>query len=121
MKFLAIFIGGGIGSVIRYQLGDVLINRLAFSSSLVTGTVNILGSFLLGGLLAYFARQQDSSSIVALMLTVGFCGGFTTFSTFSYDALTFLKSGIYLQFALYTFGSLVLSFFMFFVGWRVFN
>lgn len=119
MKMLAVFIGGGLGSLLRYQLGVLIANKLHLSSFLSTFSVNLIGSFLLGGLTAYFAKQQDVNSLIALMVTVGFCGGFTTFSTFSLDAVSMLKSGLTVQFLAYVLGSLVASFLLFFVGWKL--
>ena len=71
-----------------------------------TFTVNVAGCFLIGLLTAWIARQSLSADI-RLLLVVGFCGGFTTFSTFSNEALALMRSGETVLFALYLAGSIV--------------
>lgn len=101
---LYIFIGGGIGSVLRY-LGQLVINKyasgLAFSFSWGTFIVNIVGCLLIG-LFYSLSERLHFSMEVRLFLTVGICGGFTTFSTFSNDGLSLLKGGFYGMFLLYS-------------------
>ena len=74
-----------------------------------TLTVNVLGSFLLGLFLGGGLRDYWGSPGLALFLTVGFCGGFTTFSTFSAETLELLRSGEMLQLSLYVLLSLVMG------------
>lgn len=105
---LYIFIGGGIGSVLRY-LGQTAINGrtsgIGFPFSWGTFSVNIIGCFLIGLFYSLSERWRLPMEI-RLFLTVGICGGFTTFSTFSNDGLSLLKGEFYGTFILYTLSSM---------------
>ena len=110
-EILYIFIGGGIGSVLRY-LGQLTVNGrtsgLAFPFSWGTFSVNIIGCILIG-LFYSVSERWHLSMEVRLFLTVGICGGFTTFSTFSNDGLSLLKGEFYWTFIVYTVLSVVLG------------
>ena len=73
---------------------------------LSTLAVNIIGSLILGIILGYSLKQGNLNQNVVLFLTTGFCGGFTTFSTFAFENQAFLRAGDYLNFSLYSIGSL---------------
>lgn len=94
MNFLFIFVGGGLGSCCRY--GVVLLCRAAdFPLFVATFWVNVLASFVLGYVLAtHQSLGVDNRAL--LLLTTGFCGGFSTFSTFSQDNLVLLQQNQYL-------------------------
>lgn len=113
---IAIFLGGGTGSVLRYAIQQ-LVNENFTSPHFPWGTftVNILGSFLIGLFYALSARLGLSAEI-RLLLTTGLCGGFTTFSTFSNDGLLLLKQGHPGTFILYTLASVVLGVIMVWAG-----
>jgi CrcB protein len=116
MKQIAlVFIGGGFGSVLRYVLGKWLNNS---ESGIPYGTfvANILGSLLIGIILGYAAKNETLSQHSTLLLATGFCGGFTTFSTFAYENQVFLKSGDFTSFACYTIASFVVGFLAVFAG-----
>ncbi|RNM06129.1 fluoride efflux transporter CrcB [Dickeya undicola] len=89
---LAVFIGGGIGSVARWQL-SVRFNTLFPQIPAGTLLANLLGAFVIGAAMSYFIRQPDLPPQWKMLLTTGFCGGLTTFSTFSYETVTLLQSG----------------------------
>ena len=97
--------GGFAGSALRY-----LISRLMLPWAVSSGfpfstlTVNVAGSLLIGALMGL-----GLSGGWALLCIVGFCGGFTTFSTFSLETVTLLRAGSYLPAALYMWSSMVLS------------
>ena len=112
---LIVFVGGGFGSVARYFLGRWLNNM---ETAIPYGTMlsNVLGSFLVGFILGYLAKSTNISDTQSLLLATGFCGGFTTFSTFAYENHVFLKNGDYLSFLPYTLGSLILGFVAVFLG-----
>ena len=107
--------GGGLGSILRYLLAKFLNNH---ETGVPYGTllVNILGSLLLGIVLGWALKNNTLSSATVLFLATGFCGGFTTFSTFAYENHLFLKNGDILSFAVYSIGSMVLGFAVVFLG-----
>lgn len=114
-QVLFVFIGGGFGSVLRYVIGKWLNNPLN-GIPYGTFTANLLGSLLIGIILGYAAKNETFTQNHILLLATGFCGGFTTFSTFAYENQVFLKSGDFTSFAFYTIASFVLGFLAVFAG-----
>ena len=114
-QLLLVFIGGGTGSVLRYLIGKFL-NNSQTGIPYGTFTANIIGSLLIGFILGFAAKNEAISQSSTLLLATGFCGGFTTFSTFAYENHLFLKSGDFTSFALYTIASFVLGFLAVFAG-----
>ena len=110
-----VFIGGGFGSVLRYIISRYL-NNPASSFPLGTFTANILGSLLIGIIIGLAAKNNTLSQNQTLLLATGFCGGFTTFSTFAYENHVLFKSGDFTSFALYTFASFIVAFLAVFAG-----
>lgn len=108
-SLLFVFLGGGTGSIFRYLL-TVSLNRWGCATSFpyATFTINLLGCLLIGVFYTLTERWQAAPEI-RLMLTVGLCGGFTTFSTFGNESLQLLRSGLYLSFLVYTVGSVTLG------------
>lgn len=117
-QFLLVFIGGGFGSVLRFIIGKML-NSSQTGIPYGTFTANILGSFLIGLILGLAAKNETLSQNHTLLLATGFCGGFTTFSTFAYENYMFLKSGDFTTFALYTIVSFIVGFLAVFTGMYV--
>lgn len=110
-EFLLVFIGGGAGSMCRYALSRFLVGYTANTSfPWATFLANILGCFFIGLLLASFAKGQAISKATSLMLATGFCGGFTTFSTFAYENNLLFKNQEYGLMLLYTSISVVVGF-----------
>ncbi|MGY5849819.1 fluoride efflux transporter CrcB [Salegentibacter sp. F14] len=107
-QIILVFLGGGLGSALRFLLTKYL-NNTHFNIQYGTFTVNILGSLLLGVFLGWAIKNNSLNSNINLALAVGFCGGFTTFSTFAFENHSLLKSGDYFHFLLYTLGSLILG------------
>ena len=114
-QVLFVFIGGGFGSVLRYVIGKWL-NNPPNGIPYGTFTANLLGSLLIGIILGYAAKNETFTQNHILLLATGFCGGFTTFSTFAYENQVFLKSGDFTSFAFYTIASFVLGFLAVFAG-----
>lgn len=104
---LFVALGGGAGSVCRYLLSRLLSDAHCLSLSWPTLAANVFGSLLIGAFYALSDRFSLSQE-VRLLLTTGFCGGFTTFSTFSYENMLLLRNGDYLTFLLYVVLSLSL-------------
>jgi fluoride exporter len=106
---LYIFLGGGIGSVCRYLL-TLSVNR-QLTTAFPTGTfvVNVTGCFLIGLLYGIAIRYSWFNAEWRLFLITGICGGYTTFSAFSYEAVGLVREGNYGYFLLYVAGSVVLG------------
>jgi len=114
-QILLVFLGGGFGSVLRYIIGKYL-NSAENGIPYGTFASNILGSLLIGVILGLATKYNTLSQNQTLLLATGFCGGFTTFSTFIYENHIFLKSGDFTSFALYTIISFVFGFLAVFAG-----
>lgn len=96
LNSIAIFIGGGIGAILRYFTSLFYLKFFNFNLPLATLTVNLIGSFLLGLLVAYFdVGIEDIPENIKCALTIGLCGGFTTFSTFAFEVFDIIKRGEY--------------------------
>ena len=89
---LAVFIGGGTGSVARWLL-SLRFNPMHHAIPLGTLTANLVGAFIIGAGLAWFNRLPQIDPVWKLLITTGFCGGLTTFSTFSAEVVFLLQEG----------------------------
>ncbi len=111
MSLVFVFLGGGVGAVLRY-LGGVALVRIAGPSQpyLATAIVNVSGGLLMGALIGWLAlRGTVNAERWRLLLGVGVLGGFTTFSSFSLEAVAMLQRKAYAIAAGYIVGSVVLS------------
>lgn len=104
-QLLLVFFGGGLGSVLRFWVSGFTKNWWHYHA-FPAGTflVNIIGCFLMGVFSSHFLRHD---SPLKWLLMAGFCGGFTTFSTFSFESVTLFQNGNYVVLMLYVFLSLV--------------
>jgi CrcB protein len=89
---LAVFIGGGTGSVARWML-SMKLNPVHQIIPLGTLTANLIGAFIIGAGLAWFNRMTHIDPVWKVLITTGFCGGLTTFSTFSAEVVFLLQEG----------------------------
>src|SRR5438309_3326805 len=94
MIYLLIALGGAAGSLLRYVVGRVAQGMSATGFPIGTIFVNVSGCFIIGILVRQFMNMQLSHDLRALLM-VGFCGGFTTFSTFSAETVTLIEGGEY--------------------------
>ena len=114
-QLFLVFIGGGVGSVLRYLISKWLENP---SNGMPYGTftTNILGSLIIGIILGLATKTDTLTQNQTLFLATGFCGGFTTFSTFAYENHLFLRAGDFSAFAIYSISSFVVGFLAVFLG-----
>jgi CrcB protein len=113
---LYVAVGSAIGGVSRYLLGGLIQRWLDTTFPAGTLLVNISGSFLLGAILRYAIETPTLSPEVRALLTIGFCGGYTTFSTFSYETVALLEDGEWTRAGLYVGASVLLSLVGVFLG-----
>ncbi|MBJ7403239.1 MAG: fluoride efflux transporter CrcB [Bradyrhizobium sp.] len=106
---LAVAAGGALGAVVRYLVA--IGSGRIFGTNFPWGTliINVTGSFLIGAFTALFATRWNLPQAARIFLTVGICGGYTTFSTFSLDAWYLIERGQTVASALYMIASVVLS------------
>lgn len=114
-QLLLVFVGGGFGSVLRFIIAQYF-NSPTTGIPYGTFVANILGSLFIGIILGLAVKSDTLSENQILFLATGFCGGFTTFSTFAYENHVFLKSGDFMSFAMYTIASFVVGFMAVFGG-----
>ena len=114
-QILLVFLGGGIGSALRFVIGKYL-NKPESYMPYGTFTANVLGCLLIGLILGLAAKNTSLSQNHIILLASGFCGGFTTFSTFAYENHVLLKSGDFMGFVVYTIASFITGFLAVFLG-----
>lgn len=107
LNLFAIFLGGGIGAVLRYLTGLYFSVNFRMNIPVSTFIVNILGSFILGFLYVLFIDKPEINTELKVALTIGFCGGFTTFSTISLEIFEMLGNSNFYQAGLYILSSLL--------------
>ena len=108
-SILLVGIGSFFGGALRYAVSLIMKNITAQIFPWATLSVNLIGCFLFGLIFALFGKYSSVNSTLCLLLATGFCGGFTTFSTFENESLQMLQCGNILGFFAYVLASLVLG------------
>ncbi|GAB6012146.1 fluoride efflux transporter CrcB [Viscerimonas tarda] len=120
-QILIVGLGGGAGSILRY-LTSVLTARYYWGNfPLATLGVNLLGCFLIGLFTGLLTSQLPISPNMKLLLVTGFCGGYTTFSTFALENLTLFQNNCPLMAILYTAISIIGGIFAVWAGISLIN
>jgi len=108
-NFLLVGLGGGIGSIARYLCQKWLSENYPHPFPWGTFLVNLFGCLLIGIIYAASEKSAALSPQTRLLLITGFCGGFTTFSTFAFENMSLLRSGDFLYFSIYIVASVALG------------
>ena len=116
LNLIAIFLGGGIGAVSRFLISLNLTKIYNVNLPIATFLVNIIGSFAIGFLYILFMGKTDLTPALKLALTVGFCGGLTTFSTFSLELFEMISHQQFMQAAIYALLSVLICLVMTGIG-----
>lgn len=116
-NIIAVFIGGGAGAVLRYLVS--YLSRMLFQIPILgTFIVNLAGCFLIGYIFGLtLDKLQDASPMFKLLVTVGFLGGLTTFSTFSLEGFELIKNGRIGIALIYILSSCILGLMLVFIGY----
>lgn len=111
-----VFVGAGMGGLLRYWIGGVVQHWFAHPFPLGTLTVNISGCFAMGFLATAIADEVVFQDEYRMIVLIGLLGGYTTFSTFSYETLALIREHDWTRAGLYVVGSVVLSLFAVWIG-----
>lgn len=111
-----VFLGGGIGSVLRFMNSLFMSKFYPNTAAIGTLATNIIGCLLIGVLLGLSLKGELGSPEMKFLFVTGFCGGFTTFSAFSAESLQMIQQGQFLNAALYVSASLLIGIFATWLG-----
>ena len=115
-QYVLVSLGGGLGALTRFTLGAWITRRTGGAFLLSTLAINVTGSLAIGVLLILLTERFQVAPAWRLFLVVGFLGGYTTFSSYSFEAVTLLSAGQWASAAFYMFGSNGLSLIACFAG-----
>jgi fluoride exporter len=92
-KYVCVLAGGGVGALLRFMVASAVAARFPSRFPLGTFLINVTGSFAIGFLMTLFVERYPVHENWRLLLVTGVLGGYTTFSSFEYEALVGLKTG----------------------------
>ena len=116
MKIVLLFVAGGLGTLLRYGLSSLVQRHAGLSFPWGTFAVNMLGCFLFGLLWSLFESRIAVSRELRVVILVGFLGGFTTFSSFAFEAAGLLRGGAWLAAAGHVLGQNSVGILLVFAG-----
>lgn len=119
MNIVLVFLGGGIGAAARYWLSGVVYQKVSIDFPYGTLTVNAIGCLLIGILMAAMEERFLVQPSLRVFLTIGILGGFTTFSTFSFETIALLRDGEILYALVNIFTSIFVCLFGTWVGMQI--
>lgn len=93
MDYLWVGLGGFLGAIARFALSTLIAERFGVSFPWGTLLVNLTGSFLIGLIMAALLERSMADSFLRLLIVVGFLGGYTTFSSYTFEAITLMERG----------------------------
>ncbi len=113
--YFAIFLGGGLGSISRFGISKLLTSNFQSINPIATLVANVAATIVLGIAIYIMQQKMEISSTMRAMIITGFCGGFSTFSTFSYETYELLRSQNYFFAVANLFISILLGLFALFI------
>jgi CrcB protein len=110
VEYLLVFVGGGIGSMLRLAVGTVFARSVGTAWPYGTLTINVTGSFIIALFLTLAGERWGVSQAWRYFVATGFVGGYTTFSTFEYETLRLVETGAWAGAVAYVTASVALGF-----------
>ncbi len=109
-NILLVGLGGALGSILRYLTSVVTSKYYHDVFPLATFIINIVGCFIIGLLIGYFGQINGDNQNLRLLFITGFCGGYTTFSTFAAENISLMQNHQYATLIAYTLASIIVGF-----------
>lgn len=109
LAFAMVGLGGGLGAMLRHFTAQFILRFWHSAFPLATFSINLIGSFLIGLFAAWLLPKFGNDTLLKYFLITGFCGGYTTFSTFSIENIQLLQEGKFFTLLLYICSSVILG------------